>query len=161
MSYNKSKSAIDLIYELNEKMDKVMARLDVIDTNIKLSNNKMSKINKAIKELRDDMDSMVINSPSPGTQDIVKSGKEGPLVLGKIKTFGRIVDPKLRPIQDVLVKVYNEEGDLIKTRKTDRDGYWDVRLPSGSYGVEYIQKGFRPASTRVELTDDMESYEVK
>lgn len=161
MSDNKTKSAVDLIYELSDKMDKVLARLEVIDTNIKLSNNKISKINKAINELRDEINSAETNQPTYNRQDIVKSGKEGPLVLGKIKTFGRIVDPKLRPIQDVLVKVYTEDGDLIKTRKTDRDGYWDVRLPSGNYGIEYIQKGFRPASTKIELTDEMESYEVK
>ncbi len=157
----REKSAIDIVYELSEKIDLIMRKLDVIDTNIKLSNNKSSKLNKTVNSLRQEIKDLEGNVASSPSEQIVKSGKEGPLVLGKIKTFGRIVDPKLRPIPNVLVKVYNSDGDIIKTRNTDREGYWDVRLPAGEYGLEYIQKGFRPASTKFELTENMESFEVK
>ena len=153
------RSAIDTINEILEKINSLDKKVGVIETNIKLSNNKLSKINKSINLLMDKLDSF--DSGRPPEVVIDKSGKEGPLVLGKIKTFGRIVDPSLKPIANVLVKLYNKEGDLIKTRNTDREGYWDVRLPPGSYSLEYIQKGFRPTSSKFELNDKMDSFEVK
>jgi hypothetical protein len=158
---SKEHSAVDIIYELSDKIDLLSQKIDVIDTNLKLANNKISKLNKAINNLQD---APVLSNPGVTTapsEQIRGSGKDGGLVIGKIKTFGRIADGKRRPIRDVLVKVYNGAGDIIKTRKTDSEGYWDVRLPAGRYGVEYIHKGFKPINLTVELTEDMDSFEVK
>lgn len=161
MAENKEESAIDVIYGLRDSFEFMIKKVNVIETNIKLMNNKISKINKALNNLKEQAP-VVNTNVSTAPSDIIKSsGKEGGLVIGKIKTFGRIADRNRKPIGGVLVKVHNSDGDIIKTRQTDSDGYWDVRLPPGKYGVEYVHKGFKPINLTVTLTDDMETCEVK
>lgn len=161
MSDKKEQSAIDIIYDLNEKIDLLSKKIDVIDTNLKLANNKISKLNKAINSIAT---TPVVSNPkvnTAATEQINPSGKEGGLVIGKIKVFGRIAANNRKPIKDVLVKVYSESGDIIKTRQTDGEGYWDVRLPAGKYGIEYNHKKFKPINLTIELNDKMDSFEVK
>lgn len=161
MSSDREKSAIDVIYELGDKIELLNKKIDILDTNLKLANNKISKLNKAINVIAEQKSFSNDAITSQPTERIVPSGKDGGLVLGKIKTFGRVATSSRKPIKDVMVKIYNESGDLIKTRKTDSDGYWDVRLPGGKYGVQYSHKKFKDINITIQLTDDMDSFEVK
>jgi len=157
----KERSAIDIIYELNDKVDLLTKKIEVLDANMRLANNKLAKFSKVLNVIGE-----IQSAKNPGvktlpSERIVPSGKEGGLVLGKIKTFGRVVARGQKPIKDVLIKVYNESGDIIKTRQTDSDGYWDVRLPPGKFGIEYIHKNFKTINLTIELSNDIEEFEVK
>ena len=46
MSEEKAKSAIDEIFSIAEKLDRIEKHLIVIDNNVKLLNNKISKLSK-------------------------------------------------------------------------------------------------------------------
>ena len=67
----------------------------------------------------------------------------------------------MRPIPDVQVAIFNDENEVIKTRKTDSHGYWEVRLPSGKFSVQYTHKNFKPINLNIILEDGITDFEVK
>jgi hypothetical protein len=159
-------SAIDKIYKIEEDIEYIKQYQILMDNNLKLLHNKLNKIEKMMTQM---MESGV-GKPSP--QVTVTPGTPPPprpknrelsdkLVIGKIKTFGFIVNKTQQPIEDIEVNVYDQDGNVVKRRKTDSDGYWEVRLPAGKYGVEYIQKGYRPINRTISLENSMKSFEVK
>ena len=81
--------------------------------------------------------------------------------MGNVKVYGYIVNKARRPIEGVVVNVYDEESELIKNILTNNDGYWEVRLPSGDYGVEYIHNKFRPINRTIKVPGDSKEYEVR
>jgi len=158
MSNPREQSAIDTIYEILDRIDLLDKRVQVIDDNVKLLSNKISKINKNVAVAA--TASPVIREPS-ANQPTQKQQKVDRLVLGNIKMHGYIVNKAKVPIFDVVVNVYDNVNKLVKNTKTNNDGYWEVRLPSGKYGVEYINKKFKPINRVVELAEDIIDYEVR
>jgi len=157
----RAKSAVDVIYNLEKLVKKIDMRLNVIDGNIKLLNNKILKLQKAVNILSDTPKTTNENVSGMPSDAIIKSGKKSDLfVTGPIKTFGRIRTKERKPISDVEVFIYNENGDVIKTRRTDSEGYWEVRLPVGKFGVEYKRKGFKSVNLTIRLLDTMNEFEV-
>ena len=71
---------------------------------------------------------------------------------------------KKAPIKGVNIIIYNTDGDIIKEKISNNDGYWSVRLPSGKYGVEYNhqfgKRKFKPINRTVELLERTREYEV-
>ena len=157
MSKSKEQSAVDAIYTILEKLELLDRRVQVIDDNVKILSNKVSKINKNT--------AVAASSSSVAqnfTRDEPQKQKEiNKLVLGNIKTYGYIVNKVKAPIEDVVVNVYDSNSKLIKNTKTNNDGYWEVRLPTGKYGVEYIHRNFKPINRVVDLADDIRNYEVR
>jgi len=156
MSKTKEQSAIDAIYTLLDKLELLDKRVQVIDDNLKILSNKVSKLNKNTAVVASS--TVAQNSTRQGPQ---KQKKIDRLVLGKIKTYGYIVNKVKAPIEDVIINIYDANSKLVKNTKTNNDGYWEVRLPSGKYGVEYIHKKFKPINRVVELSDDIHDYEVR
>jgi len=159
MSKTKEKSAIDAIYEILDKLELLDKRVQVIDDNVKILSNKVSKLNKNAAVA-------AVTAPSSLGKSFTDLGpkkqqKVEKLVLGKIKTYGYIVNKVKVPIEDVVVNVYDVSNKLIKNSKTNSEGYWEVRLPSGKYGVEYIHKRFKPINRVIELSDELREYEVR
>ena len=152
----KEQSAIDKIYELVDLVNELSKKVDVIDQNVKLLNNKLSKASSIPNS------QVSVHSPSPSKQPVVQDPKSvTKLVLGNIKTFGFIRRKKSRePISGVEVNVYDGQNQLIKNVKSNKDGYWQVRLPKGKYGVEYIHREFHPINKVIELDEAMDKYEV-
>lgn len=161
---SRSKSAIDVIYDLEEHILNIKKEISIISSNIKLLNNKTSKLQKIVAALEEERIVSAENTNvSASSADIIpKTGKKSTdWVGGKIKTFGRIASKRKQPIPGVQVVIYNEQGDSIKTRQTDSDGYWEVRLPPGKFGVEYTHKKFKPINLVIELPEDIDEFEVK
>jgi len=158
MSKTKEQSAIDAIYEILDKLETLDKRVQVVDDNVKLLSNKVSKLNKNAAAAV--TASPVIKEPS-SNQPTQKQQKVDRLVLGNIKTHGFIVNKSKVPIYDVIVNIYDGNNKLVKNAKTNSDGYWEVRLPSGKYGVEYIHKKFKPINIVIDLADDISDYEVR
>ena len=153
MSKTREQSAIDSIYGMENTLEELLKRIQVMEDNLKLLNNKFSKLSKPIPLPLVKSDS----SPEPP----VRQQKVEKLVLGNIKLFGYIVNKGKAPIPDVAVNIYDANNQLVKNTRTNGDGHWEVRLPSGKFGVEYIHKKFKPVNKTVELADDTKECEVR
>lgn len=161
---NRAESAIDVIYSLSLKIENLDKKITIIDSNIKLLNNKVSKMTKLIGDSGvERLSSPDIYSEAELPRNVILNDQDsdGKLVLGNVSTFGYIIDHEKKPIEGVSVNVYDSENDLIKDVTSNRDGYWVVRLPPGKYLVKYIMEGFRDIKRIVELTKEMKKYEVK
>ena len=163
MSKSKEQSAIDAIYTLVERVDLLDKKIEIVDTNIKHLNNKVSQLlspNRAVVSAS--------ASAAPGASAVStipprasSSGDIDKLVIGPTKVFGRIVDKNVVPIPDVEVSIYDSSSDLIKSERSNSDGYWEVRLPSGKYGVQYSHSRFKTINRTIELEDGIKSFEVR
>jgi len=161
----KEQSAIDIIYLLYDEVKFLSKQVEVLDTNIKLLNNKFAKFSKSQgSETTVETAGQPTAKAVPGLKQASQQkeeGRPGPLVLGNIKTYGYIQNKSKIPIKGVQVNIYNESGEVIKSKETDDNGYWEFRLPPGHFGVEYINKGFKPINFSTELKDGVKEYGVK
>jgi hypothetical protein len=162
MTKKKEQSAIDAIYEIAETLSRIEKRMDVMDSNIKLLNNKVSKISKAKAapqtSARPSAGVPVGKSP---VRENIDTKEVKSLIVGKIKAFGYIVNKSKQPIPDVVVNIYGGGSEVIRSLKTNIDGHWNARLPSGKYGIEYLHKKFKPINRTITLDDSQVEYEVK
>lgn len=160
---SKEQTAIDKIYQMEEDIAYIKQYVQLIDNNLKLLNNKLAKISEALENQPAPQAPTKITAtpgtPPPPPQQQRKDSER--LVLGKIKAFGYIVNKSKQPIPGVDIQVYDENNEVVKRRKTDKDGYWEVRLPPGKYGVEYRQEGYRPINRTIILDRTMKSFEVR
>mgnify|MGYP003308719363 FL=1 len=153
MSKTREQSAIDSIYSMENTLEELLKRVQVMEDNLKLLNNKFSKLPKPtpfppVKKN---------NSPEPPA----RQQKVEKLLLGNIKLFGYIVNKAKVPIVGVAVNIYDSNNKLVKNAKTNEDGHWEVRLPAGKFGVEYIHKKFKPVNKTVDLVDGTKECEVR
>ena len=156
MSKKDEISAIDAIYEILEKLEFLDKKLSIIDDNVKVISNKLSKLNKIQASSQEE-----VAPPQPVSRQLSESKEVERLVLGNIKTYGYIVNKLKQPLNEVTINVYDEFNKLVKNVKTNEDGYWEVRLSPGKYGVEYIHKNFKPINKTIMLEDSIKTYEVR
>ena len=83
------------------------------------------------------------------------------LVLGNVKVYGYILNKAKRPLKEVYVRVFTDSNEVIKETVSNGDGYWECRLPSGRFSVEYTHKNFKPINVMVEIPNGVTSFEVK
>jgi len=158
MAKSKEQSAIDAIYALVDRVDLLDKKIEIVDTNIKHLNNKVSQLltsSKPIALPSARASAVAATSVSTGSESVDK------LVLGPVKVFGRIVDNNMVPIPDVAISVYDSSSDLIKSEISNADGYWEVRLPAGKYGVEYSHSRFKTINRTVNLENGIKTFEVR
>ena len=152
-------SAVDAIYLLLEKIELLDKKITVIDTNVKLLSNKVSKLGS--------VSAAAAPTPLPPSKTEAKQPREvgqqniKKLVLGNCRAYGYIASKSKLPIEGVSVNVFDDTSSLIKSVATDSDGHWEVRLPPGRYGVEYIHKNFKPINRTITLSPDDKSFEVR
>lgn len=149
-SSNREKSAIDIIYELEEKVKGLEKKLKSSEGKIDLILAKVDKLSKPAPVVK-------INSQ----QENVSQQKVQKLLLGGVKVFGYVINKSKQPISGVQVKLYDETNELVKDLKTNDDGYWEVRLPGGRYGVEYLHKNFKPVNKTIEFKKEDKFFEVR
>jgi hypothetical protein len=156
MSKTREQSAIDSIYGMENTLEELLKRVQVMEDNLKLLNNKFSKLSKP-----NPLPLVKSNtSPEPPLRQ-QKEQKVEKLLLGNIKLFGFIVNKAKKPIAGVAVNIYDLNNKLVKSLKTNEDGHWEVRLPAGKFGVEYIHKNFKPVNKTVQLVDGTKECEVR
>lgn len=149
-SNSREKSAIDAIYDMEKKIEDVERRLKSTEGKIDLILSKLDKLSKPTPVVKID-----------SQQNISSPQKVKKLLLGAVKVFGYVVNKTKHPIVGVQVKIYDESNELVKDIKTNDDGYWEVRLPGGRYGVEYLHKNFKPVNKTVEFSKEDKIYEVR
>ncbi len=161
MSKTREESAVDVIYKIMDALDGLDKKISIIDSNLKLLSNKVSKISKA-KAQRP----LAIDIDRDFQENVITDGVQpddsGPkLILGNVSVFGHVIDGNKVPMEDVFVTIHTSDSKLIKDLATNKDGYWSVRLPPGKYIVKYEMKGYKPIKRTIELSKNMKKYEVK
>ena len=160
----REESAIDAIYKILDRIDLLDQRVQIIDTNVKNLSNKIASISSPHKIAQAPVVGAKTPDPMPTAADAMKNesnGKVDRLVLGNVKVYGYIVNKSKVPIEGVTINVYDDGSKLIKNVLTNHDGYWEVRLPAGDYGVEYIHNKFRPINRTINIPDNTNEYEVR
>jgi hypothetical protein len=165
MSEENARSAVDEIFSIADRLERIEKHLIVIDNNVKLLNNKISKLSKKFDAPIVVEDSSPKRGPSAAApNNAEKPARSNDLIIGDIKLFGYIQNKTNMPIKGVSIRVYNSEGKIIKDKVSNNDGFWSTRLPPGKYGVEYNhqfgKRKFKPINRTVELTEQTKEYEV-
>jgi hypothetical protein len=155
---NKEKSAIDAIYEILARLTSLEYEIKNIDSNIKLLNNKITKLNVVNKK-------KVINStPRAVAPAAVVQPKTPESLTESVKVFGRIKNKSKKPVKGISVKIHTRQGEIIKTRITDDKGYWEARIQPGEYGIEYdpseINKRLRPVNFKVVVEEGLKELDI-
>lgn len=157
-------SAIDAIYQILEKIDYLDKKVQAIDDNVKLLNNKLTKLNKNVTQETVRPTAVAVGMPQAQTSfdDVQQTAREPEkLLLGSVKTYGYLINRMREPVMDVVVNIYDSSNKLVKSNKTNNDGYWESRLPSGKFNIEYIHSKFKPINKEIEIPKNVKEYEVK
>ncbi len=172
------KTALEIILELPSILKKIENKIDVLDTNLKILNTKINKI-KAVdsqpqvapqvpqnqpQEAAESEDQaqrpMAMPGPIDDQQKRTARSVSAKLVLGSIKVFSKIKTASGKPVDGMTINIFDKENDLIRNIITDKDGYWECKLPSGRYSIEMIHPKLKTINKEFELSKDMKTYEV-
>lgn len=172
------KTALEIILELPSILKKLENKIDVLDTNLKILNTKLNKIKTAelqptlltqqTVEIKKEQEEIQMQKPMamPGTvvdqQGVTSQQKQlaNKLVLGSIKVFSKIKTASGKPVDGMTINIFDKENDLIRNLITDKDGYWECKLPSGRYSIEMIHPKLKTINKEFELSKDIKTYEV-
>ena len=173
------KTALEIILELPSILKKIENKIDVLDTNLKILNTKINKIKNTEqaqpvqaqqvqmaaepqKEAEEPLQRPMA-MPGPIQEQPQKQqarGVSGKLVLGSIKVFSKIKTASGKPVDGMTINIFDKENDLIRNLITDKDGYWECKLPSGRYSIEMIHPKLKTINKEFELAKDIKIYEV-
>ena len=165
----KEHSAVDAIYIILEEIKELKNKIELVDSNLKELSNKIYVLNSRVSKLKNikDTSENLTSDKLPAAQPVennytsnVKVQENSGLFLGKIKLYGYIKNTEKIPIGGVRVELF-KEGEKIRELKTNKDGYWEVRFPSGQYKVTYTLRGYKPVSKIINLLDNIKEYEVE
>jgi hypothetical protein len=175
------KTALEIILELPSILKKIENKIDVLDTNLKILNGKLNKIkiqeallpqkNETQKteqiQDNDNVSTEVIQRPmaTPGpipseNKSVAAPKQSNKLVLGSIKVFSNIKTASGKPVDGMTINIFDDGNDLIRNLLTDKDGYWECKLPPGQYSVEMIHPKLKTINKEFKISKDMKIYEV-
>jgi hypothetical protein len=170
------KTALEIILELPSILKKIENKIDVLDTNLKILNSKINKIKIEEQKLQpprpkeeglslDSEESLVRPTATPGGLPPSSSGSSATsqspkLVLGSIKVHSTIRTSGGKAVEGMTINIFDKSNDLIRNILTDKEGYWECKLPSGKYSVEMIHPKIKTINKQFELSKDIKTYEV-
>ncbi len=176
------KTALEIILELPSILKKIENKIDVLDTNLKILNGKLNKIklqetlpvqkNDSQKSEQALDDSQISNEvfqrpmatpgpiPSEGKAAIAAPKQSNKLVLGSTKVYSNIKTASGKPVDGMTINIFDDGNDLIRNLLTDKDGYWECKLPAGQYSVEMIHPKLKTINKEFKILKDMKIYEV-
>jgi len=155
----KAKSAIDVIYMINERLQNIESQLNLIDQNIKDLNNKVYVLNSRVTKISKN-ESISVNKAIPFQESNSHTEKESGIILGNVKVYGYIINSSKHPISNVNVSIYKQSAK-IRNLNSDKDGYWEAKLPGGKYKVTYSHNKFKPIEKNIEFSNSLKNYEVR
>ena len=151
---SKEHSAIDSIYSMEESVNNLSKRVEIFEGMLLPSN----KLDQLSKKNQASAPAAVVKVDS--SQKQVSPTKVEKLLLGKVKSLWKDeVNKSLQPLYGVLVNIYDSSSELVKSIKTDDEGLWEVRLPGGKYGIEYIHKNFKPINRTIEIFRILKNFQ--
>jgi hypothetical protein len=176
------KTALEIILELPSILKKMESKIDVLDTNLKILNSKLNKM-KGGNTLPDGKKEQEVSKQSVESNDVSQedsrpapSARPGPispkeesptkqkesskLILGTVKVFSRIKTASGKPVEGMIINIFNNENELVRNILTDKEGYWECRLPSGIYSVEMSHPKLKTMNKQIEIKKDVKTYEV-
>jgi len=101
-------------------------------------------------------------TPGPNYQhDGLPNLKQTPkLVIGGTKVFSTVKTSSGRSVDNMTINIFDESNDLIRNLVTDKDGYWECRLPAGNYSMEMIHPKLKTINKNFTISKDTKNYEV-
>lgn len=156
-------SAIDAIYQILDKINDMDKKIQIIDDNIKILNNKVTKMNKVSAQEVQRPTAVAVDpiNVNINTNDDIQTKEPEKLLLGTVKVYGYIINKMRQPVPDVVVNIFDNTNKLVKSNKSNNDGYWECRLPSGRFNIEYIHSKFKPINREAEIPKNVKEYEIK
>ena len=157
-------SAIDAIYLTLDKVKELTENIDSMKNTISELENKIyvlnSRISKLSKESNNSVKTVSNNSLNQNNYTSSAPQENSGLILGKVKLYGYIKNSSMFPIRGVNVELY-KDGKQVRKILTDKEGYWEARIPSGRYIVKYIHHKFKPVSKDITISDKDKEFEVR
>jgi hypothetical protein len=171
------KTALEVILELPSILKKIENKIDVLDTNLKILNSKINKIKlehqtessnisqNSSSEKTESEEFMAKPMATPGGVERPQSQNNSPkepvkLTIGSIKVFSRVKTSTGKPVDGMTINIFDKSNDLVRNLITDKDGYWECKLPHGKYSIEMIHPKIKTINKEFELLKDIKSYEV-
>jgi len=177
------KSALDIIYSLPAILKKLESKIDVIDNNVKLLNNKIKnlKINAheapqketlneenvgvAKKEIimprAEAPDKMPVMYDRRSVQENRAEFIQPKFLIGSKKVYGYIKLTSMKPVSGARIKIFDHLNDLVKDLTSDKEGFWECRLPAGKFNCEIIVGSFKALNRTFELKEEIKELEIK
>jgi hypothetical protein len=172
---DQEKTALEIILELPSILKKIENKIDVLDTNLKILNSKLNKMKAEPQSLPPSISQSsdkeaseeVVLKPmaTPGNIDRSAAATSAPresakLILGSVKVFSRVKTSSGKPVDGMTINIFDRSNDLVRNLLTDKDGYWECKLPHGKYSVEMIHPKIKTINKEFEISKEMKSYEV-
>ena len=179
-------TALEIILSLPKILKKLESKIDILDTNLKILNSKINKIKQdqpiqvqsqvqaqetiepiAIKEEQKSLEQktdVVALRPTAKVPDLdmpAPSPKRTEKVLiGNIKVYSTIRTESGKMVPMATVNIFDYENSLVKSIQSDKNGYWECRLPAGKYSLELLVGKLKPINKFFELKKDTKEFEV-
>jgi len=162
------KTAIELIYEMHEMLQKMDTRLAMLELNVNLINDKANgKLFETVNKEMPKGKQVVPKKKVPGTigpdrLDPTFQSFEEPLPERpqSIRVFGSFLDIRRKPIGGIEVTVLNSNNTVVKQTRTNRAGQFVSFLPPGKYSMEFIKEGMAPQFKTFEVREGQQELEV-
>lgn len=176
-------TALEIILSLPKILKKIESKIDVLDTNLKILNSKINKIKQeqqeqniqppeptnvmvATKEIQKNLDNQekVLPRPTAKIPDLdmpAPSPKRTEKVLiGNVKVYSTIRTESGKMVPMATVNIFDFENALVKSIQSDKNGYWECRLPAGKYNLELLVGKLKPINKFFEINKDAKEFEV-
>lgn len=168
-------TAIDVIYKMYGMLKNIEQRIELMEKNINLLNDKANgKLMEAIGNNRplpakaegpqesSNVQEMPLPPPPPEAPppEMRVVDADPAVARENIKVTGKFMDRSGKAIPDIEVTIVNEDGDVIKTTRTNRGGYMLAFLPPGQYSAEFIKEGYPPTFRVFELVKGQTEVEI-
>ena len=178
---DEKKTALEIILELPSLFKRMEARINVLDTNLKILNSKLNKMkvsttqepetqNLEEEKSEQDQPKRFLPTATPGPVGVAEeSDVQAPvkqsdspkkLVLGPIKVYSTIRTTTGKPVDGMTINIFDSSNELIRELKTNKEGYWECKLPSGKYSLEMIHPRLKTINKIFELQKNMKEFEV-
>lgn len=158
------KTAIELIYEMHNMLNKIDQRLALLENQVLLLNDKangklFSAVQPDLPKGRDP--EVVLPKKTTISPERLKQANEKTANRQKnIRVFGKFSDQRNKPISEIDVTILDANNHVIKTTRTNRAGEWNSFLPPGQYSVEFIKENMAPQFRAFELMQGQTEVEV-
>jgi hypothetical protein len=172
---DKDKTAIELIYEIHTMLTNMSNRLDMLEKNVLLLNDKANgkmfeAINREMPQGKTATSEAVQGMrPIPGPTTIspdrlaaLSEPAAAPAAPRQenVRVFGKFADQRKKPILGVEVTILDANNQVVKQTKTNKSGEFNSFLPPGQYSAEFVKENMAPQFRIFEIRPGQKEVEV-